>query len=161
MLRRPCRRTRTLQRGMWETPLWEPRNCSASVMLIVESNVSREMLTPQLTDINHLLRGKTHEITLRSGVVWEAHDFSRSPLAKGYQCLLKWGGAPCSLCTAAQPRSAGRNYPQIHSHKLYVGIFSKHTGSTIKGLYDSFLVSGMCIMLPNKGNYAKIAPQAE
>lgn len=118
------------------------------------------MLTPQLTNINHLLKGKPHEIALRFGAVWEAHDFSILPLAKAYSCLPRGAGAHCSSRTNAQPGSAGRNWTQTHSHQLYVAI-SKHTGSTIKGLYDSFLASGMCIMLPNKANYAKIGPEAE
>ena len=118
------------------------------------------MLTPQLTNINHLLKGKTHEIALRFGAVWEAHDFSIPHLAKAYYCLLKWTGAHCSSCRDTQPRSVGRNWPQIHSHKLHMGT-SKHTDSTIKGLYDSSPASGMRIVLPNKGNYAKIAPEAE
>lgn len=118
------------------------------------------MLTPQLTNINHLSKGKTHEIALRFGAVWEARDFCILPLAKACYHLPKRAGAHCSSCADAQPRSVARNHPQTHSHKLYMGI-SKHTGSTIKGLYDSFLASGMRIMLPNKGNYAKIAPEAE
>lgn len=62
------------------------------------------MLTPQLTNINHLLKGKTHEIASRFGAVWEAHDFSIPPLAKAYYRLLKWAGAHCSSCIDAQPR---------------------------------------------------------
>lgn len=71
------------------------QNCAASGTLIVEPNLPREMPTPRLTNINHLLRGKTHETAWRSAVFWEAGDVSRSlwPRLSAASCN---GRCPCS-----------------------------------------------------------------
>lgn len=108
------RRTCTLHRGTRETRVCEPSNFSISIMTTVEQNLSRETLTPQLANINHLVKGKTHETALRFGAVWEALDFNIPHLAKAYYCLPRWAGAHGTSCTDSQPRSAGSKH--IHTN---------------------------------------------
>lgn len=121
--------------GLW--PL------SLLISTTVEQSSPREALTPQLTNINHMLKGKAQKIALRFGAGWETHDSSiwPRPLASSWN-----GQGPFrSSCMGTQPGSVGRDWPRIHSHKLYMGI-SKHTHSTIKGLCDSHPMSGSHIV---------------
>lgn len=67
------------------------------------------MLTPQLTNINRLLKGKTYEIALRLRAVLEAHDFSIPHLAKAHHWLLKRAGVRCSSRMDTQHWVSGQN----------------------------------------------------
>lgn len=66
------------------------------------------MLTPQHTNRNSLLKGRTHATALRLRVVWEARGFSRPPLAKSYFWLPEWAGVLCCFSTSTQHQVGGQ-----------------------------------------------------